>query len=210
MKKYHLCLLFAFALFICLFETGIKRQAKENEQRRAREEREYFAVLKAGDKVWEKNIKRTSYWKKYKDIRKDIVCFPIPVEDEERITYSNSWQEDRAYKGNRQHEGCDIMDQNNHAGGIPILSMTEGTIEKMGWLELGGFRIGIRSSLGIYYYYAHLDSYSPLLKTGEKVKPGQLLGYMGDTGYGKREPEESFLYIFTWESILAKKTKNLV
>ena len=84
------------------------------------------------------------------------------------------------------------MDQNNHAGGIPILSMTEGTIEKMGWLELGGFRIGIRSSLGIYYYYAHLDSYSPLLKTGEKVKPGQLLGYMGDTGYGKKGTRGKF------------------
>lgn len=192
MKKYYLCLLFAFVIFICLLETGIKRQTRENEQRRTREEKEYFSIMKAEDKTWENKVKKTSYWKIYEDIRKDVVSFPIPEEDEERVTYSDSWHEDRTYRGSRHHEGCDILDQNNQAGGIPVLSMTEGTVEKIGWLELGGFRVGIRSASDIYYYYAHLDSYSPLLKAGQKVKPGQLLGYMGDSGYGREGTRGEF------------------
>ena len=55
----------------------------------------------------------------------------------------------------------------------------------MGWLTLGGYRIGIRSENGVYYYYAHLSSYSDDLKTGDYVTAGQMLGFMGDTGYGE-------------------------
>ena len=56
----------------------------------------------------------------------------------------------------------------------------------IGWLELGGWRIGITSENGIYYYYAHLDSYAPL-SVGDTVTAGQLLGFMGNTGYSKVE-----------------------
>ena len=41
---------------------------------------------------------------------------------------------------------------------------------------------GLRA--GAYFYYAHLDSYANL-KVGDQVKAGQLLGFMGDTGYGE-------------------------
>ena len=37
---------------------------------------------------------------------------------------------------------------------------------------------------GRIFYYAHLDSYANL-KVGDQVKAGQLLGFMGDTGYGE-------------------------
>ena len=36
-------------------------------------------------------------------------------------------------------------------------------------------------------YYAHLYSYAGDLKEGDRVKAGELIGYMGDTGYGKTE-----------------------
>lgn len=57
--------------------------------------------------------------------------------------------------------GTDIMAQNNTPGIYPVLSATAGTVTNIGWLELGGWRIGITSENGIYYYYAHLDSYAP-------------------------------------------------
>lgn len=44
--------------------------------------------------------------------------------------------------------------------------------------------IGITTGDGTYYYYAHLDSYANI-KEGDPVKAGELLGYMGDSGYGK-------------------------
>ena len=55
---------------------------------------------------------------------------------------------------------------------------------QMGWLELGGYRIGIRSSGGIYYYYAHMESYAEDLQEGSEVFAGQFLGFVGDSGYG--------------------------
>ena len=63
-----------------------------------------------------------------------------------------------------------------------MISMTDGKIEKIGWLPLGGYRIGIRSPHGGYFYYAHLASYEKYFQTGEAVEAGQILGFMGDTG----------------------------
>ncbi len=68
----------------------------------------------------------------------------------------------------------------------PVVSMTDGVVEKMGWLELGGWRIGIRAPHGGYFYYAHLSSYADL-EIGDTVSAGEFLGFMGDTGYGTTE-----------------------
>ena len=65
--------------------------------------------------------------------------------------------------------------------------MTDGVIEKIGWLEMGGWRIGVRAPGGAYLYYAHLYDYAGDFKEGDRVKAGELIGYMGDTGYGKTE-----------------------
>ena len=48
---------------------------------------------------------------------------------------------------------------------------------------LGGYRIGIRSPSGAYFYYAHLAEYAKEFEVGETVLAGTHLGYMGDTGY---------------------------
>lgn len=115
---------------------------------------------------------------------KDIKAFPVPIEYRERIGYEDSFGTARTYGGDRTHEGTDIMDGNNVSGEIPVVSMTDGYVKNIGWLTLGGYRIGIMSESGIYYYYAHLHSYAPGLEKGASVSAGQLLGFMGDTGYG--------------------------
>jgi murein DD-endopeptidase MepM/ murein hydrolase activator NlpD len=132
---------------------------------------------------------RKGYQKLYqynKAIFSDLKYFPVPILQQENkdITYCNSWSELRNYGGNRRHEGTDIMAGNNIRGHYPIISMTEGTVEKLGWLEQGGYRIGIRSPSGGYFYYAHLASYAQNLSIGDAVIAGQLLGFMGDSGYG--------------------------
>ena len=72
----------------------------------------------------------------------------------------------------------------NERGRYPVVSMTDGVVEKIGWLKLGGYRIGIRSEHGVYFYYAHLNDYARDFTEGEEIKAGELLGFMGDSGYG--------------------------
>ncbi len=123
----------------------------------------------------------------YKAILGDLEYFPVPMVADEKadVSFRDSWYQPRTYGGDRKHEGCDIMASNNKRGYFPVVSITDGSIEKMGWLEQGGYRIGVRSASGGYFYYAHLDSYAPELKQGDFVIAGQLLGFMGDSGYGK-------------------------
>ena len=66
-----------------------------------------------------------------------------------------------------------------------------GVVEKLGWNQYGGWRIGIRSHDKLrYYYYAHLRKGSPYaagLEEGDTVKAGDVIGYMGMTGYSTKE-----------------------
>ena len=119
-----------------------------------------------------------------KAILTDLECFPVPKLGEADISYGDTWYGPRSYGGNRKHEGTDLMASNNQRGYFPVISITDGIIEKMGWLEQGGYRIGIRSEMGAYFYYAHLYSYASDLEPGDSVIAGQLLGFMGDSGYG--------------------------
>ena len=98
--------------------------------------------------------------------------------------FDDGYGEGRSYGGSRRHEGIDIMAVGADAGELEVQSVSDGTVEQMGWLELGGYRVGIRSPGGLYFYYAHLDSYANL-KEGDPVKAGDFLGFMGDSGYGE-------------------------
>ena len=93
----------------------------------------------------------------------------------------------RSYGFQRKHLGNDLM------GGLgtPIVAVEGGVIEAMGWNRYGGWRIGIRSfDNKRYYYYAHLQKdhpFAPGLQVGDMVDAGQLIGFMGRTGYSDRE-----------------------
>lgn len=110
----------------------------------------------------------------------DVRCFPVKC----RTDYEDSWMAERTYGGERGHEGTDLMPPVDQSGFYPVFSVTAGTVEKMGWVEKGGYRVGVRGGCDGYFYYAHLSGYAGNLSEGDEVDAGQLLGYMGDTGYG--------------------------
>ena len=125
----------------------------------------------------------------YLAVWKDLENFPIPIRNDreiwQEIFYENTFGAARSYGGSRTHEGCDLFGRVSQSGFYPVISMTDGKIEKIGWLPLGGYRIGIRAPAGAYFYYAHLSEYAREFQAGDRVSAGELLGYMGDTGYGE-------------------------
>lgn len=144
------------------------------------------------------NYLRTYYGAEYDSlyasneaIWRDLSYFPVPKSsktEEATISFENSWGSERNYNNSTsRHEGTDIMASNNQRGYFPIVSMTDGVVEQIGWLEKGGYRIGIRSPHGGYFYYAHLYNYASEFKQGDVITAGQLLGFMGDSGYSKVE-----------------------
>jgi murein DD-endopeptidase MepM/ murein hydrolase activator NlpD len=93
----------------------------------------------------------------------------------------------RSYGYARPHLGHDMMGQI----GTPIIAAESGYVEALGWNQYGGWRIGIRSfDKKRYYYYAHLRQnypYAENLKEGDIVSAGDVIGYMGHTGYSAKE-----------------------
>lgn len=93
----------------------------------------------------------------------------------------------RSYGYKRKHLGHDMMGLT----GTPIMAIESGYVEALGWNQYGGWRIGIRSLDGKrYYYYAHLRQNYPFaenLKEGSLVTAGDVIGYMGHTGYSTKE-----------------------
>ena len=93
----------------------------------------------------------------------------------------------RSFGFSRKHLGNDLM------GGLgtPIVAVEGGVVEAMGWNRYGGWRIGIRSfDNKRYYYYAHLQKdmpFAPGLSEGDIVQAGDLIGFMGRTGYSDKE-----------------------
>ena len=93
----------------------------------------------------------------------------------------------RSYGYKREHLGHDMMGQI----GTPVIAVESGTVEALGWNQYGGWRIGIRSyDKKRYYYYAHLRQnypYQENLEVGSEVTAGEVIGYMGHTGYSTKE-----------------------
>ena len=77
------------------------------------------------------------------------------------------------------------------ATGTPVVAIESGTVEIMGWNQYGGWRVGIRSfDKKRYYYYAHLRKDKPFhesLSEGKVVNAGDVIGYVGRTGYSAHE-----------------------
>lgn len=112
--------------------------------------------------------------------------FPVPVRAD--YSYRSTWGASRSYGGYRIHEGTDIFARY----GVPVRSTCYGIIEVKGWNRFGGWRIGIRDLNNVYHYYAHLSGFNKEFKQGDVVKPGDVIGWVGSSGYGKPGTQGKF------------------
>ena len=140
----------------------------------------YDAVL--GGMVGEFSLEEDGIWKRYYGLK----AFS-PIARGFDYSHYDDFGASRSYGYARPHLGHDMMGQI----GTPIIAVESGVVEALGWNQYGGWRIGIRSFDGRrYYYYAHLRQnypYAEGLEEGGVVTAGDVIGYMGHTGYSVKE-----------------------
>ena len=111
----------------------------------------------------------------------------LPIAKNYAFNHYDDFGNSRSYGYKRVHLGNDLMG----SIGTPIIAVESGIVEACGWNQYGGWRIGIRSFDGKrYYYYAHLRKdhpYSKDMQEGKIVKAGDVIGYLGMTGYSVKE-----------------------
>lgn len=111
----------------------------------------------------------------------------LPIAKNYYFTHYKDFGNSRSYGFKRTHLGNDLMG----SIGTPIIAVESGIVEQLGWNQYGGWRVGIRSFDGKrYYYYAHLRKDHPYVKgleKGDTVKAGDVIGYLGMTGYSIKE-----------------------
>lgn len=110
-----------------------------------------------------------------------------PIAEGYYYTHCDDFGVGRSFGFKRKHLGNDLMG----SAGTPIVAVEGGIVEALGWNRYGGWRVGIRShDAKRYYYYAHLQKdapYAPGLEVGATVNAGDLIGFMGRTGYSDTE-----------------------
>ncbi len=103
----------------------------------------------------------------------DTVVFPLGV----RTSRRNGWYKDRD-KGTRKHTGMDLRAPED----TPILSCTDGVVVAIGCNAKAGNYVLVLDDLGYEYHYYHMVRMTKFLQQGEKVKAGQVIGHVGNTG----------------------------
>ena len=66
--------------------------------------------------------------------------------------------------------------------GIPLVAIESGTIWSPNWHYAGGLGLYIKGDSGDLWYYAHMDRYAARIEGGARVRVGQRVGFVGDTG----------------------------
>lgn len=113
-------------------------------------------------------------------LRKAVYGFPVVATENSAI--QSYWGASRE-GGRRSHEGIDIFAKR----GTPVVAVTQGHITSTGNKGLGGKQVWLRDQKrGNSLYYAHLDSI--IATPGMKVKPGDTLGLVGNSGNATTTP----------------------
>ena len=111
----------------------------------------------------------------------------LPIAKNYSFSHYDDFGNSRSYGFKRTHLGNDLMG----SIGTPIVAVESGIVEHLGWNQYGGWRVGVRSfDTKRYYYYAHLRKNHPYaegLEEGSTVKAGDVIGYLGMTGYSIKE-----------------------
>ncbi|AVJ31058.1 M23 family metallopeptidase [Achromobacter spanius] len=109
------------------------------------------------------------------------LSLPVPVQGVAPRRLADTWGAARS--GGRTHQGIDIFAKR----GTPVLSATEGVVTRIGENTLGGQVVWVMGPGRQMHYYAHLDGYADI-RRGQLVAPGDVLGFVGNTGNAKGTP----------------------
>ena len=82
------------------------------------------------------------------------------------------------YKVYRPHTGIDYAAPK----GTPVMSIGDGKVTLRAWKGGGGNTVYIKHNSVYSSGYLHLSAYAKGLKVGDRVKQGQVIGYVGSTG----------------------------
>ncbi len=82
------------------------------------------------------------------------------------------------FKVYRPHLGVDYA----AAIGTPVVSAGDGIVKIKGWVRGFGNYIEIEHEYGISTTYGHLNDYAKGIVEGRRVRQGQVIGYVGQTG----------------------------
>jgi Peptidase family M23 len=92
--------------------------------------------------------------------------------------YIDTYGDFRGDVHGKWHHGDDIF----APLGAPLVAVASGTINRVGWRKAGGWRLWVRDSAGDYFYYAHLSGYARSVFHSNRVRAGQVIGFLGNTG----------------------------
>lgn len=125
----------------------------------------------------------------YKLYTQPTLAFPVVGKDNASI--QSYWGAVRD-GGRRSHEGLDLF----ASRGTPVVAATDGFVSFTGERGLGGKQVWLRNGVfGYSLYYAHLDSVSII--SGKRVKLGDTLGFVGNTGNARTTAPHLHFGIYT-------------
>lgn len=114
----------------------------------------------------------------------------LPLGNLRKEDLRDSFNESRV---NHIHEAIDIMAPRNTA----ILAVEDGCIARLWYSIYGGVTIYQFDPVQKYeYYYAHLERYADGLKEGDRIKRGQVIGYVGTSGNAPKNTPHLHFTIF--------------
>lgn len=117
------------------------------------------------------------YWgAEGESLRKAFLKAPLEFK---RVSSGFSYARRHPVHGNvRPHTGVDYAAPT----GTPVVSIGDGTVISKGWGGGGGNTVKIRHNATYTTAYLHLSRYASGLKAGDRVRQGQVIGYVGMTG----------------------------
>ena len=106
-----------------------------------------------------------------------LIDLASPVQNA-KITSGFGWRTHPLYGDRRFHKGVDFAAPE----GTAVHAADDGVVEEIGWRGNYGQYIRIRHRAGVSTHYAHLSAFGPGLREGARVKRGQVIGRIGETG----------------------------
>jgi len=94
------------------------------------------------------------------------------------VWYQNDYGAPRYDPYFHLHEGDDLF----ATAGTPVSACVDGVIAKLANGSIGGISFWLAGDDGVTYYYGHLRGYAPGIVAGRRVRMGDILGYVGDSG----------------------------